>query len=93
MRNSNFIILSMEIVSLMERMGSVPIMRVKPAISIDKMIHCYGCCDIGHVEDVGDIADMPIGRNAIFVEDVEDVEDKTLPGCQADILSRIELKN
>ena len=46
------------------------------------------CCDIGHVEDVGDIADMPIGRNAIFVEDVED---KTLPGCQADILSRIEL--
>ena len=49
------------------------------------------CCDIGHVEDVGDIADMPIGRNAIFVEDVEDVKDKTLPGCQADILSRIEL--
>ena len=42
MRNSNVIILSMEIVSLMERMGSVPIMRVKPAISIDKMIHCYG---------------------------------------------------
>ena len=40
------------------------------------------------VEDVEDIADMPIGRNAI---DVEDVEDKTLPGCQADILSRIEL--
>ena len=31
---------------------------------------------------------MPIGRNAIFVEDVED---KTLPRCQADILSRIEL--
>ena len=31
---------------------------------------------------------MPIGRNAIFVEDVKD---KTLPGCQADILSRIEL--
>ena len=27
---------------------------------------------MGHVEDVGDIADMPIGRNAIFVEDVED---------------------
>ena len=49
------------------------------------------CCDIGHVEDVGDITDMPIGRNAIFVKDVEDVEDKTLPGCQADILSRIEL--
>ena len=49
---------------------------------------CKSCCDIGHVEDVGDIADMPIGRNAIFVEDVED---KTLPGCQADILSRIEL--
>ena len=46
------------------------------------------CCDISHVEDVGDIADMPIGRNAIFVEDVED---KTLPRCQADILSRIEL--
>ena len=42
MRNSNVIILSMEIVSLMERMGSVPIMRVKPTISIDKMIHCYG---------------------------------------------------
>ena len=42
MRNSNFIILSMEIVSLMERMGSVPIMHVKPAISIDKMIHYYG---------------------------------------------------
>ena len=42
MRNSNVIILSMEIVSLMERMGSVPIMHVKPAISIDKMIHCYG---------------------------------------------------
>ena len=31
---------------------------------------------------------MPIGRNAIFVEGVED---KTLPRCQADILSRIEL--
>ena len=46
------------------------------------------CCDIGHVEDVGDIADMPIGRNAIFVEDIKD---KTLPRCQADILSRIEL--
>ena len=46
------------------------------------------CCDIGHVEDVEDIADMPIGRNAIFIEDVED---KTLPGCQADIFSRIEL--
>ena len=46
---------------------------------------------MSHVEDVGDIADMPIGRNAIFVEDVEDVEDKTLPGCQADILSGIEL--
>ena len=30
------------------------------------------CCDMGRVEDVGDIADMPIGRNAIFVEDVED---------------------
>ena len=43
---------------------------------------------MGHVGDVGDIADMPIGRHAIFVEDVED---KTLPGCQADILSRIEL--
>ena len=43
---------------------------------------------MGHVRDVGDIADMPIGRNAIFVEDVQD---KTLPGCQADILSRIEL--
>ena len=40
------------------------------------------------VEDVEDIADMPIGRNAIIVEDVED---KTLPRCQADILSRIEL--
>ena len=47
-----------------------------------------GCCDIGHVEDVEDIADMPIGRNAIIVEDIED---KTLPRCQADILSRIEL--
>ena len=31
---------------------------------------------------------MPIGRNAIIVEDVKD---KTLPRCQADILSRIEL--
>ena len=51
----------------------------------------WQCCDIGHVEDVEDIADMPIGRNAIFVEDVKDIEDKTLPGCQADILSRIEL--
>ena len=51
-------------------------------------ILCSLCCDIGHVEDVGDIVDMPIGRNAIFVEDVED---KTLPGCQADIFSRIEL--
>ena len=49
------------------------------------------CCDISHVEDVEDIADMPIGRNAIFVEDVKDVKDKTLPGCQADIFSRIEL--
>ena len=28
------------------------------------------CCDIGHVGDVGDIADMPIGRNAIFVGDI-----------------------
>ena len=46
------------------------------------------CCDIGHVEGVGGIADMPIGRNAIFVEGVKD---KTLPRCQADILSRIEL--
>ena len=27
---------------------------------------------MGHVGDVGDIADMPIGRNAIIVEDVED---------------------
>ena len=43
---------------------------------------------MGHVGDVGDIADMPIGRNAIFVEDVED---KTLPGCQADIQFEIEL--
>ena len=42
MRNSNVIILSMEIVSLMERMGSVPIMCVKRTISIDKMIHRYG---------------------------------------------------
>ena len=31
---------------------------------------------------------MPIGRNAIIVEDVED---KTLPRCQDDILFRIEL--
>ena len=46
------------------------------------------CCDIGHVGGVEGIADMPIGRNAIFVEGVED---KTLPRCQADILSRIEL--
>ena len=30
------------------------------------------CCDMGHVGDVGDIADMPIGCNAIIVEDVED---------------------
>ena len=44
------------------------------------------CCDIGCVEEVGDIANMPIGRNAIFVEDVED---KTLPGCQADQRCRI----
>ena len=29
-------------------------------------------CDMGHVRDVGDIADMPIGRNAIIVGDVED---------------------
>ena len=43
---------------------------------------------MGHVGDVGDIADMPIGRNAIFVEDVED---KTLPRCQADINFKIEL--
>ena len=43
---------------------------------------------MGHVGGVEGIADMPIGRNAIFVEGVED---KTLPGCQADILSRIEL--
>ena len=42
MRNLNVIILSMGIVSLMERMGSVPIMRIKQTISIDKMIHCYG---------------------------------------------------
>ena len=31
-----------------------------------------GCCDMGHVGDVGDIANMPIGRNAIIVGDVED---------------------
>ena len=31
------------------------------------------CCDMGHVEDVKDIADIPIGHNAIFVEDVEDI--------------------
>ena len=43
---------------------------------------------MGHVGDIGDIADMPIGCNAIFVEDVED---KTLPGCQADIQFKIEL--
>ena len=43
---------------------------------------------MGHVGDVGDIADMPIGCNAIFVEDVED---KTLPRCQADINFEIEL--
>ena len=43
---------------------------------------------MGYVEDVEDITDMPIGRNAIFVEDVED---KTLPRCQDDISSRIEL--
>ena len=30
------------------------------------------CCDMGHVGDVGDIADMPIGRNTIFVGDVGD---------------------
>ena len=42
MRNSNVIILSMEIVSLMERMGSVPIMHVKLTFAIDTMIHCYG---------------------------------------------------
>ena len=27
------------------------------------------CCDMGHVGDVGDIADMPKGRNATFVGD------------------------
>ena len=44
---------------------------------------------MGHAGDVGDIADMPIGRNnSIFVEDVED---KTLPRCQADIHFEIEL--
>ena len=42
MRNSNVIILSMENVGLMERMGLVPIMHVKPAFAIDTMIHCYG---------------------------------------------------
>ena len=40
---------------------------------------------MGHV---GDITDMPIGHNATIVEDVED---KTLPRCQADIYFRIEL--
>ena len=39
---------------------------------------------MGRVED---IADMPIGRNAIFVEGVED---KTLPRCQDDIFPGIE---
>ena len=43
---------------------------------------------MAYVKDVKDIADMPIGRNAIIVEDVED---KTLPRCQDDISSRIEL--
>ena len=42
MRNSNVIILSMEIVGLMERMGLVPIMCVKPTFAFDTMIHCYG---------------------------------------------------
>ena len=28
---------------------------------------------MGYVGDVGDIADMPIGRNAIFVGDVGDI--------------------
>ena len=28
---------------------------------------------MGHVGDVGDIADIPIGRNAIIVEDVGDI--------------------
>ena len=42
MRNSNVINLSMEIVNLMERIGSVPIMRIKPTFAIDRMIHCYG---------------------------------------------------
>ena len=41
---------------------------------------------MGRVED---IADMPIGCNAIIVEDVKD---KTLPRCQDDIFSRIELR-
>ena len=27
---------------------------------------------MGHVGDVGDIADMPIGHNAIIVGDIED---------------------
>ena len=43
---------------------------------------------MGHVEDVGDIANMPIGCNAIFVEDIQD---ETLPRCQADIYFEIEL--
>ena len=43
---------------------------------------------MGYVKDIKDIADMPIDHNAIFVEDVED---KTLPRCQDDIFSRIEL--
>ena len=30
------------------------------------------CCDMGHVGAVGDIADMPIGRNAITFGDVKD---------------------
>ena len=31
------------------------------------------CCDMGHVGDVGDIANMPIGHNPLFVEDVRDI--------------------
>ena len=37
----------------------------------ERLIRSHSCCDIGHVDDVENIADMPIGRNAIIVDTVE----------------------
>ena len=46
---------------------------VSPSYSLSyDMSYDSICCDMGHVGEVRDIADMPIGHNATFVTDVRD---------------------